>query len=270
MKRREFALSVAALNALPAVAGAQETQSKPQGDNVHSSIPTGPPQQVAMVIYPQMTALDFLGPQTFLSALGNIDVHTVWKNTAPVKTDSGLQIIPSKTFAGCPKDLDILFIGGGSRGTVALMQDAETLDFLSDRGSRAKYVTSVCTGSLVLGAAGLLRGYKATSHWAVREVLSSLGATVTPGRVVEDRNRITAGGVTAGIDFGLGLAAKLRSQTYAEMLQLAFEYDPHPPFQAGSPETAPKEIDAHMRMMYDPLRKQMTEAAVAAKNRWKA
>ncbi len=268
MRRRDFNYAIAALSAVPAIANEQKTHEG--SENPHASIPTGPPQQVAMVIYPQMTALDFLGPQTFLSALGNIEVHTVWKDTAAVKTDSGLQLLPSTTFSKCPQELDVLFIGGGSRGTLALMQDAETLDFLADRGRRAKYVTSVCTGSLVLGAAGLLRGYKATSHWAFRDVLSALGATPTPGRVVEDRNRITAGGVTAGIDFGLGLAAKLRSHAYAEMLQLAFEYDPHPPFHAGTPETAPKMIDAHMRSMYDPLRKQMTEAARAASNQWKS
>jgi cyclohexyl-isocyanide hydratase len=228
------------------------------------------PQQVVMVAYPQMTALDLIGPQTFLAALGNVEVHLAWKDRDPITTDSGLVLRPSIRFADCPKQAEILFIGGGTKGTVALMKDAEVLDFLADRGSRARYVTSVCTGSMVLGSAGLLRGYKATSHWSVREVLPLMGAQLAPGRIVEDRNRVTAGGVTAGIDFGLRLAALLRDQHYAQMLQLAFEYDPQPPFHAGNPESAPAEVTAHMRGMYAPALADFRAAAIAARKRWEA
>ena len=172
------------------------------------------------------------------------------------------------TLSDCPSQLDILFIGGGSKGTLSLMKDKEALDFLADRGSRARYVTSVCTGSLVLGAAGLLRGYKATSHWAVRDVLPLLGAQLAEGRIVEDRNRITAGGVTAGIDFGLRLTSRMRDEHYAEMLQLAFEYDPQPPFHSGNPTSAPAEVTAHMKTRYQALVKDMSAAANDAKKRW--
>jgi len=122
-----------------------------------------------------------------------------------------------------------------------------------NRAKNAKYVTSVCSGSLVLAAAGLLRGYKATSHWSVRDVLADFGAEVVAQRVVEDRNRITAGGITAGIDFGLRVAARMRGAEYAQALELTLEYDPQPPFHSGTPETAPAGVVSQMRQMYAPL-----------------
>lgn len=272
MNRRSFALGLSAASAWASLAETAEAQSASAQtsaeSNPHTAIPSGPPQQIGIVVYPQMTALDVLGPQTFLAGLGNVEVHLVWKDRSPIISDNGLTLIPSKAFKECPAQLDVLLIGGGSKGTLALMRDRETLAFLADAGKRAKYVTSVCTGSLVLGAAGLLRGYQATSHWAVRDVLSSLGAKPAEGRIVRDRNRITAGGVTAGIDFGLAIAAQLRSQGYAEMLQLAFEYDPQPPFHAGSPKTAPSGVREHMTLMYEPLRKQMLAAAEKARAGW--
>ena len=274
MKRRSFAIGLSAASAwasLAEIAKAQTTGAQPaRSANPHAAIPSGPPQQIGILIYPEMTALDVLGPQTFLAGLGNVEVHLLWKDRNPVVSDNGLTILPSKALHDAPSRLDVLLIGGGSKGTLKLMQDSEVLGFLADAGKRAKFVTSVCTGSLVLGAAGLLRGYKATSHWALRDVLSSLGAEPVAERVVRDRNRITAGGVTAGIDFGLTLAAELRSQSYAEMLQLAFEYDPQPPFHSGSLATAPPEIRDHMVMMYNPLRKQMLTAAEKARAKWAA
>lgn len=169
-------------------------------------VPTGPPQQVAMLVYPQMAALDLVGPQTMLASLMNIDIHLVWKNTHALTTDTGIGILPSTTFANCPDDLTVLLVPGGSDGTLALLQDRETLDFLAKHGKTARYVTSVCTGSLVLGAAGLLRGYRATSHWVVRDQLALWGATPVAERVVQDRNRITGAGVTAGLDLAVHLA----------------------------------------------------------------
>jgi cyclohexyl-isocyanide hydratase len=138
----------------------------------------------------------------------------------------------------CPADLDVLFIPGGLEGSVAMMDEKELLDVLADRGSQARFVTSVCTGALVLGAAGLLRGYQATSHWYVRDLLGLLGATVATERVVVDRNRITGGGVTAGLDFGLELARRMRGEDTAQLIQLVLEYDPKLPLNAGSPEKA--------------------------------
>jgi cyclohexyl-isocyanide hydratase len=188
-----------------------------------------------MLLYPGLTLLDLIGPQTVFSWFAN--THLVWKTMDPVVSDTGIRIQPSRTFESCPSKLDILFVPGGF-GQQQLMDDAETLAFLADRAVESKYVTSVCSGSLLLGAAGLLKGYKATSHWATRDALSSFGAEPVDARVVVDRNRITGGGVTAGIDFGLVLLAKLRGDEAAKLTQLAMEYDPEPPFLSGSPKTA--------------------------------
>jgi cyclohexyl-isocyanide hydratase len=206
-----------------------------------------PPLEIGMLLYPGLTLLDLIGPQTVFSWFAN--THLVWKTKDLVYSDTGIGMQPSCTFESCPRDLDILFVPGGF-GQNQLMSDAETLAFLADRGSTAKYVTSVCSGSLLLGAAGLLKGYKATSHWAARDGLSAFGAIPTDARVVVDRNRITGGGVTAGIDFGLVILAKLRGEDAAKLTQLAMEYDPEPPFQAGSPKTAgPAIVEQAMSFM---------------------
>jgi cyclohexyl-isocyanide hydratase len=206
-----------------------------------------PPLEIGMLLYPGLTLLDLIGPQTVFSWFAN--THLMWKTKDLVYSDTGIGMQPSCTFESCPRDLDILFVPGGF-GQNQLMSDAETLAFLADRGSTAKYVTSVCSGSLLLGAAGLLKGYKATSHWAARDGLSAFGAIPTDARVVVDRNRITGGGVTAGIDFGLVILAKLRGEDAAKLTQLAMEYDPEPPFQAGSPKTAgPAIVEQAMSFM---------------------
>jgi cyclohexyl-isocyanide hydratase len=237
---------------------------------MHGSVPEGPPQQIAMLIYPEFTAQDLIGPHTFLASLMNVQVHLVWKDKRPVALDrGGASLNPTTTFAECPRDLDVLFAPGGLRGTVAAMRDPEVLEFLSDRGKRAKYVTSVCTGSLLLGCAGLLRGYRATSHWATRDLLPLLGATPIAQRVVEDRNRITGAGVTSGIDFGLVLAARMRDERFAKMLQLANEYDPQPPFHAGSPKAAGPEIVEHLRRMLAPGIEEASAAARSASKQFK-
>jgi len=196
---------------------------------------TQPPLEIGMLLYPGLTLLDLIGPQTVFSWFANI--HLVWKTNDLVRSDTGIGIQPTATFETCPHQLDVLFVPGGF-GQQRIMNDAEVLAFLADRGSRAKYITSVCSGSLLLGAAGLLKGYKATSHWAARDGLTAFGAEPVEARVVVDRNRITGGGVTAGIDFGLVLLAKLRGDESAKLTQLAMEYDPEPPFQSGSPKTA--------------------------------
>lgn len=207
-------------------------------------------EQIAFLIYPEFTALDMVGPHYMMTSLMGAKVHLVAKTKEPVKSDTGLVFIPSAAFEECPKDLDIICTPGGTLGTLAAMQDDATLAFLKDRGSRAKFVTSVCTGSLLLGAAGLLQGYKATSHWVTKDMLSIFGAIPTDGRVVTDRNRVTGGGVTAGIDFGLSLVGKLRDQQYAEGVQLIAEYAPEPPFNAGTPKTAPAEMKALVQGMF--------------------
>jgi cyclohexyl-isocyanide hydratase len=207
-------------------------------------------EQIAFLIYPEFTALDMVGPHYMMTSLMGATVHVVAKTKEPVRSDTGLVFTPSVTFDECPKDLDIICVPGGTLGTLAAMQDEATIAFLRDRGSRGKIVTSVCTGSLVLGAAGLLDGYEATSHWAVTHLLPIFGAKVRNARVVKDRNRITGGGVTAGIDFGLSLVGQLRDRTYAEGVQLIAEYAPEPPFNAGTPERAPVEIKTIVESMF--------------------
>jgi cyclohexyl-isocyanide hydratase len=206
--------------------------------------------QVAMLCYQGMTALDLIGPQYMFASLMGAKVHLVAKSRDPVTSDTGVTIVPTATFDDVPRDLTVLFTPGGTDGTIAAMRDADTRDFMADRGSRATYVTSVCTGSLILGAAGLLKGYRATSHWAARDSLVEFGAVPVKQRVVRDRNRITGAGVTAGLDFGLQMLAELRDPFYAQGVQLLCEYDPAPAYQAGSPDTAPTDVKAMMTAMF--------------------
>jgi putative intracellular protease/amidase len=203
-------------------------------------------EEIGMLMYPGMTVMDLIGPQSMFGSLMGAKIHLVAKTLEPVTSDAGVTIVPTATFDTCPKDLTVLFTPGGTDGTLAAAVDPQTLAFMKDRGARAKYVTSVCSGSLILGAAGLLKGYKATSHWSVRDVLAKFGAIPTDERVVRDRNRVTGAGVTAGLDFGLTMIAELRDRKYAECTQLVSEYDPQPPFNAGSMKTAPPEVKKAM------------------------
>lgn len=215
----------------------------------------GPKLEIGLLVYPGMFLQDLVGPLTMFEALMNRDIHLLWKNRQPVGPEKPehpglIPVPPTRTFAECPDPLDVLFVPGGVPGTLTMMEDKEVLDFLADRGSKARWVTSVCTGSLILGAAGLLKGYQATSYWATLDVLPTFGATPVKQRVVVDRNRITGGGVTAGLDFGLDLIARLRTPEYAKAVQLYLEYDPAPPFNAGSPATAPREAREFMTQMF--------------------
>jgi cyclohexyl-isocyanide hydratase len=198
-----------------------------------ASAGSGARPQVGMLLYPGLTLLDLIGPQTTLS--GAMDVHLLWKTRdQPVVTDTTISVFPTMTFAECPAHLDVLFVPGGP-GMVEVMRDRQVLDFLADRGASATWVTSVCSGSIILGAAGLLTGYRATSHWGALDMLRLVGAEPVAERVVTDRNRVTAGGVTAGIDFGLTLVASMFGEDTAKAIQLGMEYDPQPPFDAGTP-----------------------------------
>lgn len=194
---------------------------------------------IAMLVYPSMTLLDLVGPHTCFTALG-MTIHLVWKTLDPITTESGIVMMPTTTFAQCPRELEILFVPGSTLGTTPLTRDPEVLGFVRSRGERAKLVTSVCTGSMLLGAAGLLRGYQATSHWFTRELLPIVEAIRVDDRYVVDRNRITGAGVTSGIDFGLRIIERLRGRELAETTQLMLEYAPQPPFNAGDPATAPQ------------------------------
>lgn len=200
---------------------------------------------IGMLLFPKMTQLDFTGPFEALARIPNAQVHAIWKTKAPVLSDSGLAILPSMTIADCPP-LDVICVPGGP-GQIELMDDQEVLSFVRNRGEKAKYVTSVCTGALVLGAAGLLKGYAAATHWMSMDQLPLFGATPIAKRIVVDRNRITGGGVTAGIDFGLYLASVLAGEDIACRIQLAMEYNPQPPFDSGSPGTAPAAVVKSVR-----------------------
>jgi cyclohexyl-isocyanide hydratase len=199
-----------------------------------------PKYTLGLIFFPGMTSLDIVGPQQVLSPLPGVNTYRVWKTLDPVTTDDGMVVLPDTTFDNCPR-LDIICIGGGI-GQAAVEDDPEILAFLRKQGNTAKYVTSVCGGSIFLAKAGLLEGYRAASHWAGRPQLAALGVDFSTDRVVVDRNRITGGGVTAGIDFGLTIASILYGEEIAKIVQLLLEYDPAPPFDTGSPEKAGAEL----------------------------
>ena len=193
-----------------------------------------------MLVFPNLTQLDMTGPYEILARMPGSEVSLIWKSLDPVRTEHGLTILPTATFAtALPLDL-VLVPGGG--GVNPLLEDPETLDFVRRAAASARYVVSVCTGALVLGAAGLLRGRRATTHWMSRNLLPAFGAIPVGGRVVVDGNLTTGGGVTAGIDVALTVVAEITGRAAAEAIQLAVEYDPDPQFSAGSPETAPPDV----------------------------
>ncbi len=200
------------------------------------------PIQIGFVLFPNVTQLDFTGPLQVLSRMPGAQVHLLWKRIEPLTSDTVLTFLPTTTFADCPQ-LDVICVPGGA-GADDAMLDEETLAFLRKQAEGARYVTSVCTGALVLGAAGLLKGYRAATHWSARPFLPLFGAILDTSRVSVDRNRVTGGGVTAGIDFALTLVSIMFDRRTAEMIQLGIEYNPAPPFDAGSPETAPADVVA--------------------------
>ena len=221
-------------------------------------------RHIALLAYPAMTALDLIGPHHILSMLPNVRVHLVAKTLEPITSDLGLVITPSVTFDDCPLQVEVLFAPGGTRGTLEAMEDEATLAFMRSRGQQARWVTSVCTGSLILGAAGLLQGRRATSHWVTRDLLSRFGAVPVEQRVVRDENVLTGAGVTAGLDFALTLASEIAGTEHAHKIQLVAEYDPEPPFDAGSPEGAGPETTRAMREVLAPF----LAGATAVAERW--
>lgn len=192
---------------------------------------------IGFVLFPNVTQLDFTGPLQVLHRVPGAKTHIVARTRDPVPSDCGLGLVPTATFADC-EPLDLVCVPGGF-GVSGAIADAATIDFVRRQGAGAKFVTSVCTGAFVLGVAGLLEGKRATTHWAYTGLLPMVGATYEPARVVRDGNVITGGGVTAGIDFALTVAAELAGPEAAQRIQLSIEYDPAPPFAAGSPERAP-------------------------------
>ncbi len=233
MNRRDFNAALAALGSL-SMAQTASAQGIDRED--------GP--SYAMLVHPKMVLQDLVGPMTVFNLTMGM-IHLVWKDMSPVTSELGISVTPTHTFETCPRDVDVLFVPGGLAGTTLTMQDQEVLAFLRDMAPRARYVTAVCTGTLVLGAAGLLKGKRATSHWYTRDILPVFGAIPVGERVVQDGNLITGGGVTAGIDFGFTVAAALRGEDWAKRVMLTLEYDPAPPFVGGSPATAdPADVES--------------------------
>ncbi len=198
------------------------------------------PLRFGLLLFPRLTQLDMTGPFEVFSRVPGGSVHLIWKTREPVRADTGLTMMPDTTFDDCPP-LDVICVPGGP-GVAALMEDAAVLAFLRRQAEGARFVTSVCTGALVLGAAGLLKGVRATTHWASHDFLAALGAVPEQGRWVRDGRVVTGGGVTAGIDFALALVAEMVSPEVAQAIQLQIEYAPAPPFEAGSPATAPEAV----------------------------
>lgn len=223
------------------------------------------PVQIGLLLFPKITQLDLTGPFEALARIPGARVHLLWKRIEPVVSDVGLSLMPTTTLADCPP-LDVICVPGGP-GQIELMDDEEVLAFVRRQGLQARYVTSVCTGALVLGAAGLLDGYQATTHWASMENLTHFGAKPVNARVCIDRNRITGGGITAGIDFGLHLASMLSDRKTAEKIQLFMEYNPAPPFTAGSPDTAPPPVVAELREAIAPMLERRLAATLRAARR---
>jgi cyclohexyl-isocyanide hydratase len=228
------------------------------------------PFRVGFLLFPRLTQLDMTGPWEVLIKLPGAEPHLIWKTREPVMSEGGLAIVPTTTFADCPP-LDLICVPGGT-GVNTLMTDREVLDFVRRMAAGARYVTSVCTGALVLGAAGLLRGKRATTHWMSHDMLRAFGAEPVEARVVTDGTLITGGGVTAGIDFALTVAAEVAGARTAEAIQLGIEYAPAPPFDAGSPATADPALVRLVRERAGPRQSereaQVQAAAAALDARW--
>ena len=214
---------------------------------------------IGMLIFPDMTQLDFTGPYEVFAQMQGCEVRVIAKTLQPVAARGGLRFMPDTTLDDAPP-LDLVFVPGGP-GVGALMEDKAVLEFLRRQAQQAKYVTSVCTGALVLGAAGLLKGYRATTHWLSLDLLPVFGATAMPDRVVFDRNRITGGGVTAGIDFALSVAGEVLGADAAKTIQLLIEYNPAPPFACGHPGTADAGIVDGLRVARAPMQASRLEQA---------
>lgn len=221
---------------------------------------------IGMVMFPNFTHLDLTGPFEVFGRIPQARVFAVAAAQEVVASDTGLNVVPDLAFEDAPP-FDVICVPGGP-GVNEMLVDDEFLSFLSEQGRQARFVTSVCSGSLLLGAAGLLRGYRAATHWLSMDLLSHFGAEAVAERVVVDRNRITGGGVTAGIDFGLTVAAMLAGEDVAKRIQLMLEYNPAPPFSAGSPSTAEPHIVEQVRAQgakYIDARRELVKR-VAARN----
>lgn len=224
------------------------------------------PVEIGLLVFPAVQQLDLTGPYEAFASWPKARVSLVGKTLEPVVSATRLLLTPTATFATSPQ-LDVVCVPGGT-GINALLTDRETLAFLRRQAEGTRFVTSVCTGALVLGAAGLLEGKRATTHWASLPLLAAYGATPVRERVVRDGALMTGGGVTAGIDFALALLAELAGREVAEAVQLNLEYAPSPPFAAGDPETAPPAVvEAVKKRLAPVLEERARLAALYAQER---
>ena len=206
---------------------------------------------IGVLVFEGMTSLDALGPFEVLARTPNSTCHLVGKDRKPLRGDTGLIVTPTTSFEDAPQ-FDVLVVPGGP-GQNDLMGDQELLAFLRHQAKEARWITSVCTGSLLLAAAGLLTGYKATCHWLSLEFLRMFPVEVAPDRVVVDRNRVTGGGVTSGLDFAFVLIGLLRGEAAAKKIQLLLEYDPAPPFPSGHPRVADEGTVEAVKALAQPM-----------------
>lgn len=214
---------------------------------------------IVFVLFDRVTQLDFAGPVQFLSRIPGAHVHVAAKNVAPVATDCGFSLLPTVAFADCPQ-ADIMCVPGGV-GVADALSDSALIAFVSEQAKGAQWVTSVCTGAFILGAAGLIGGRRVTTHWGYTHLLGKFGATYEKARIVRDGNLVTAGGVTSGIDFALELIAQTAGEDVARTIQLSLEYDPAPPFPGGTPDTSPAPIVRGIReRFYDAAAARMETA----------
>src|SRR6516164_1264949 len=218
---------------------------------------------VGFVLFPDLTQLDLTGPLQVLARLPQSRVIVSAKSRAPVPSDCGLSLLPTHSFAEAPP-FDLICVPGGIKGVIGAIGDRETVDFVRRQANDAKYVTSVCTGAFVLGVAGLLQGRRATTHWAYTELLPLVGATHEKARIVRDRNLFSAGGVTAGVDFGLAVVAEIAGETVARSIQLGIEYDPAPPFDSGHPDRASTAVKSALSDRYDKARSALRDGLTQA------
>jgi cyclohexyl-isocyanide hydratase len=215
---------------------------------------------IVFVLFDNVTQLDFAGPVQFLSRMPGAKLFVASKGGKAVTTDCGFSIVPTISFADCPQ-ADIICVPGG-HGVREAIADSTIVDFVRNQAKGTSWITSVCTGAFILGAAGLLQDKRATCHWGYTHLLPLFGATHEAARVVRDGNLVTAGGVTSGIDFALELIAMISGEEAARTIQLALEYDPAPPFTGGTPDTAPQQILFNLReRVYENAATQM-EAAI--------
>jgi len=257
--RRRFLHTLAALGGatalspLSGVLRAEQEVSPQKTTDPHAQIKMGQ-EDIVILIYPGFTAIDALAPEYILSGMMGVKIRLVAKSSAPVKCETGFEVVPQLTFEQCPAKPTLLLVPGGTDGTLQALEDPATMAFIRRVGGAAEMAGSVCTGSLLLGAAGLLEGYEATSHWQTVELLPLVGAKPSTDRVVFDRNRVTGAGVTAGLDFALQLVRHYRGDFYAKGMQLLAQYDPQPPFPGGGdPKTADPAVVALLNEMHKPF-----------------